>query len=211
MDKKFYFYKTTNLVNSKYYYGSGSSQKPYYGSGTNIIRAIKKYGINNFHTECLRFFETRKEAYQFENRFLRIHKISSDPNSYNIKDSGLGGDPFTNNPNKEIIRENYRASMKKQLSDPKRRELCNAFKNLTPEEREARRKVWSDAATGKKNGRYKYNQKVEQLDKNGNLIKVWEDICTITKENKTLYHKYLVHCCKGKLKSHGGYRWRWIS
>ena len=41
-DKIFYFYKTTNLINGKFYYGSGSIKKPYYGSGINVIRAVKK-------------------------------------------------------------------------------------------------------------------------------------------------------------------------
>ena len=39
----FYFYKTTNLINNKYYYGLGQ-RDDYYGSGTTLQKAlIKKY------------------------------------------------------------------------------------------------------------------------------------------------------------------------
>lgn len=104
---KYYFYKTTNLINGKYYYGSSTLEryKNYLGSGKIITRALNKYGKENFKHEKLKFFETREEAFLFEARFLKIFKVSEDKNSYNIKNEGLGGDTFTNNPNKEQIRK----------------------------------------------------------------------------------------------------------
>jgi hypothetical protein len=62
----FYFYKTTNLINGNYYYGSGSPKrkgraKEYLGSGTMIRRAFAKHGRENFKIEKLRLFETRKK------------------------------------------------------------------------------------------------------------------------------------------------------
>ena len=206
----FYFYKTTNLINGKFYYGSGSSTKPYFGSGLNIISAVKKYGIDNFQTKQLRFFDSREKAYSFEDRFLKLYKISENKNSYNIKNAGLGGDPFTNNPNKEELRERYRRSMKLQMENPERRALCNSFRGLEGEALSERKKVWSEAAKGSKNGRYKYDKPVEQYDKIGNLVKIWDDVSTISRENSNLNHKYLVMCCKGKLKTHGGFVWKWI-
>lgn len=47
----FYIYKVTNIINGKYYIGQHRTKKlndGYLGSGTNIIRAIKKYGKENF-------------------------------------------------------------------------------------------------------------------------------------------------------------------
>ena len=38
----FYFYKTTNLINNKIYYGSGCREN-YLGSGVHLHYAIKKY------------------------------------------------------------------------------------------------------------------------------------------------------------------------
>jgi hypothetical protein len=86
----FYFYKTTNLINGKFYYGSGQKEK-YIGSGRDLMQAIKKYGISNFKHERLRFFKTRKEAYSFEEHFLNIFKIKDNPQSYNLTNRGNGG------------------------------------------------------------------------------------------------------------------------
>ena len=45
-------YCTTNLINGKKYIGSDTNNNPYYlGSGVSIIKAIKKYGRNNFKKE----------------------------------------------------------------------------------------------------------------------------------------------------------------
>jgi group I intron endonuclease len=88
--KSNYFYKTTNLINGRYYYGSGS-KKNYLGSGKILIEAISKYGKNNFKIEILKYFNSRKDAFLFEDRFLKLFKISEDPLSYNIKDCAVGG------------------------------------------------------------------------------------------------------------------------
>lgn len=39
----YYFYKTTNLINGKFYYGSGSKED-YLGSGKALNNAIQKHG-----------------------------------------------------------------------------------------------------------------------------------------------------------------------
>ena len=86
----YYFYKTTNLINGKYYYGSGT-KKDYFGSGKLLLEAILKYGIENFKNEKLRFFESRELAFKFEERFLSLFNIMKDPNSYNLTNFGSGG------------------------------------------------------------------------------------------------------------------------
>ena len=47
-------YKTTNLINGKFYVGKDASNNPnYYGSGLLLAKAIKKYGKENFKKEIL--------------------------------------------------------------------------------------------------------------------------------------------------------------
>ncbi len=49
-------YKTTNLVNSKFYIGVHKTENPeddYLGSGKLIKRAIEKYGADSFHKEII--------------------------------------------------------------------------------------------------------------------------------------------------------------
>jgi hypothetical protein len=86
----FYFYKTTNLINGMFYYGSGS-KVDYLGSGKHLIRAIKKYGKENFRIEKLRFFKTREDAFYYEDRFLKLYKVNSLVESYNLTNSGDNG------------------------------------------------------------------------------------------------------------------------
>ncbi len=85
-----YFYKTTNLINGRYYYGSGS-KKNYLGSGKILLEAIEKYGKESFKIEILKYFDNREDAFKFEDRFLKLYKISEDLKSYNIKDCSRGG------------------------------------------------------------------------------------------------------------------------
>jgi molecular chaperone GrpE (heat shock protein) len=64
--KKFnYFYKTTNIINEKFYYGVHSSDKDndnYLGSGKLLLKAIKKYGRENFKREIIQFFDSFDDA-----------------------------------------------------------------------------------------------------------------------------------------------------
>lgn len=47
-------YKTTNLINNKIYVGKDShNDSNYFGSGTILVKAIKKYGKENFKKEIL--------------------------------------------------------------------------------------------------------------------------------------------------------------
>lgn len=55
----YFLYKTTNLVNKKYYIGVHAGNvldESYLGSGRLIKYAIKKYGRNNFKREILKTF-----------------------------------------------------------------------------------------------------------------------------------------------------------
>ena len=67
--KYHYFYKITNTINNKYYYGVHSTDNlndGYMGSGTAIRMAEKKYGIEFFEKEILKYFDTAEEAYDYE-------------------------------------------------------------------------------------------------------------------------------------------------
>ena len=64
-----YFYKITNNLNNHFYYGIHSTndlEDGYMGSGTRLNYAYKKYGIENFTKEILKFFDTREECAEYE-------------------------------------------------------------------------------------------------------------------------------------------------
>ena len=90
--KYFYTYKTTNLVNGKYYYGkhvAKSIPNKYLGSGTVFLKALKKYVRNNFDKEILHFY-TSKEECAIAEKLLINEDIVRDPMSYNLIIGGGG-------------------------------------------------------------------------------------------------------------------------
>ena len=90
--KYHYFYKITNTINNKYYYGVHSTDNlndGYMGSGTVIRRAQKKYGIEFFKKEILKYFDTAEEAYDYE-KFVVNETLVRDQNCYNQQQGGSG-------------------------------------------------------------------------------------------------------------------------
>lgn len=90
---EYVIYKTTNLINGKFYLGKssiGNINRGYMGSGSRIKAAIKKYGKENFKVEILHTCKTEQEAYDLERKII-TEACCSDPNCYNIQEGGLGG------------------------------------------------------------------------------------------------------------------------
>jgi hypothetical protein len=94
-EKKYHFlYKTTNLINNKYYIGVHSTNDlddGYLGSGTLLKRAIcKKYGKENFKLEILEFFNNR-DLLMSKERELVTETRMKDELCMNLKLGGSGG------------------------------------------------------------------------------------------------------------------------
>lgn len=94
IQKKYHFiYKTTNLVNGKYYVGMHSTNNlddGYVGSGKRLWYSIKKYGKENFKIEYLQFFNNRKLLIEGEKKIVNSELIN-DPLCLNLKLGGTGG------------------------------------------------------------------------------------------------------------------------
>lgn len=118
--KKFFVYKITNNINGKIYVGKHVTENEndtYFGSGIVLKQSIKKYGINNFKKEVIEFCENDDHLNEKEIYWIKeLNTIC--PNGYNINSGGKGGDNYTNNPNKEIIREKFKIqNIGKKASD----------------------------------------------------------------------------------------------
>lgn len=88
--KYHYVYKTTNIVNGKYYYGMHSTNNlhdGYKGSGHALHKALKKYGPSNFRKEIISFFKTREEASAFEKELVDS-SVVRDNMCYNMRTGG---------------------------------------------------------------------------------------------------------------------------
>lgn len=116
-------YKTTNLVNNRFYIGKHQTKNPndsYLGSGLELQRAILKYGKANFRKDVLHIFQTED---QMNNKEIELvtEELCNDPLSYNIRLGGEGGWNYVHrnslaNPKKGNEHRNVR--MKELLADP---------------------------------------------------------------------------------------------
>lgn len=94
----FYLYKITNTINDKIYIGVHKTPDladNYMGSGTNIRRAIRKYGIQNFQKEILEFFTTEEEMFVREAEIITDTFLLNE-NVYNIRPGGRGSFSYIN-------------------------------------------------------------------------------------------------------------------
>ena len=87
-------YKTTNLVNDKFYVGVHGCMNPdvfdgYLGSGKVLLLAIKKYGKENFIRETLFEYETYEEVFLKEHRIVDKKFLEKD-DVYNLRVGGFG-------------------------------------------------------------------------------------------------------------------------
>lgn len=87
-------YKTTNLIDGKFYIGKSIKDDPnYLGSGLKLVRAIKKYGRQNFKKEILERCESVEQLNEREKYWIKATNAQKD--GYNIALGGNGGDTYT--------------------------------------------------------------------------------------------------------------------
>jgi hypothetical protein len=93
-NKRFHFtYKTTNLINGRYYLGMHSTNRindGYLGSGKRLYYELNKYGRDNFKFEILEQFDSREELVQAEINLITEQDLKN-PNCLNLKSGGEGG------------------------------------------------------------------------------------------------------------------------
>jgi len=88
-----YIYKTTNLINEKYYIGMHSTDNlddGYVGSGKRLWYSIKKYGKENFKCEIIEILPNRKLLKEREKEIVN-KELLSDENCLNLVFGGGGG------------------------------------------------------------------------------------------------------------------------
>lgn len=91
--KYHYIYKTTNLINGKYYIGMHSTSNlddGYIGSGDRIRRSIKKYGKENFKCEIIETLPNRKLLKEREKQIVN-QELLLDKKCMNLVFGGGGG------------------------------------------------------------------------------------------------------------------------
>lgn len=155
-----YIYKTTNLINGKIYIGQHKSKDfdtDYYGSGTLLKSALKKYGKENFKCEVLERCYTKS---QLEDREIYwIDRLNSCDHTigYNISSGGFTprfngkNHPMWGKHHSETSKKKNRLShLGKKLSEETKRKISDGNKGKAISE-EQRVKI-SQANRGKIRG-----------------------------------------------------------
>lgn len=92
--KKYHFiYKTTNLLNEKFYVGMHSTdnlEDGYIGSGKRLRYSINKHGHSNHKFEILEFLPSREELKKREAEVVN-EELLTNPLCMNLKFGGEGG------------------------------------------------------------------------------------------------------------------------
>lgn len=125
-------YKTTNLIDGKYYIGchqTDSLEDGYIGSGKHLKRAIKKYGKDNFKREIIHQASSKEEMFEME-KTLVSESLVNDPMSYNLKIGGSGGNPglvgaFSGRKHTQETKEKIRLSAASQVMTEETRKLLS--------------------------------------------------------------------------------------
>jgi hypothetical protein len=92
--KYHFLYKTTNLINGKYYYGMHSTYKlndGYLGSGKILRYSILKYGKENFSIKIIEFLSSREDLINAEINLITEEMLIDNNLCMNLKKGGMGG------------------------------------------------------------------------------------------------------------------------
>lgn len=100
----YFVYETTNLVNDKKYRGIHKTdiiEDVYIGSGIAFVKAVKKYGKENFVRSILEFCSSYEELIEREKVWVDENWILEDSN-YNLKTGGQSAGLLSEDSKKKI-------------------------------------------------------------------------------------------------------------
>ncbi|NFO41112.1 hypothetical protein FDB42_13610 [Clostridium botulinum] len=213
-----FIYITTNMINGKRYIGQRRFYKnweEYLGSGKLIIRAINKYGKENFERDVVAIAYSKEELDKLEIDFIKNYDATKSNNFYNIASGGWTNN-FIGKPDDEMN------DFKRRMSEMNKGK--NSFwygKHHTEETKEKIRskklgshihteefkKYLSDINSGEKHpqyGKHKNKDTIYKISKS----KSKQLICTTTDKIFNLVSEalkeyniksnHISDCCKGK-------------
>lgn len=182
--KYYTIYKTVNKINGKIYVGKHQCDDPYddyIGSGTLLIRAIEKYGIENFEKTVLYIFDNAEDMNQKEIEIINEEFILRE-DTYNIGLGGQGGKLLINKTVSKETKEKMRKAVlgsKKNLSQEQRKAIGNKTKEIhtgLKRSEETRNKIKA-ALTGKVKSEESKIKASESVKKTLSLIPYTCDVC----------------------------------
>jgi hypothetical protein len=183
-EKEFNFvYLTTNLINGHQYVGECSTDdmncyqtKRYLGSGTLLNEKIKEYDRKNFIRKDLEFFPTKQEAFNAQEKYIKLFKTHVSYSGYNKDWTGGWGCKkiVSEETKKKISKSKIGISINKGIL--KSDETKEKFK-LAWEKRKIEKPMTKE--TKDKIAKYRkgkiHNQKTKDKIGCSNSLRIWKD------------------------------------
>jgi hypothetical protein len=186
--KKYHFiYKTTCIINNRFYIGIHSTNDlndGYIGSGKLLRYSIKKYKKENHIFEILEFKENRSLLEDTENKM--IESCINDPMCMNLTNGGTG------------FKGNHTEESKKKISE--------GLKNKTYEEIYGKDKA-NEQRQKRANGQRKYYSSLTEILKIERCKKISIKVKKFFKYNKQIQKEHQCNYCH-KI-GHGNAMFRW--
>lgn len=144
-------YKITNLKNNKIYVGQDTKNNPkYYGSGTYLKRAIKKYGKRNFKKEILERCKTTEELNQVEKHWIKKLNSKNKKIGYNLTDGGDGAVGYQHTMETKMKMSISHKNMSNETKQKLSKSLIGNKNSLGYKHTDESRKNMSESKIGKK-------------------------------------------------------------
>lgn len=223
-------YKHT-FPNGKVYIGiTFRDVKKRWGNGNNyknnryIDNAIKKYGWDNIKHEVLFDGLSKEDAEKKEIELIQHYKSNNQEYGYNITNGGkhigmfslqtkekmrqaqLGKKMSNETKNKIRVAEQGKKLSLETIEKIKATKKKNGVSQLVKEKSSINgKKCWKLNVV---NAWEKRRKAVKQISKDGLFIKEWKSMTDASKE-LDINVVDICYCCKGKLKTAGGYIWNY--
>ena len=128
--KYYTIYKTTNLINNKFYIGLHTTDDlndKYLGSGIFLKKAIKKYGVSNFKKEILHILKTKKEMISKEKEIVNEEFVKRE-DTYNMTKGGYGLSTLSEEKRLETIEKIRKSNKERDSTESSKQRIITLLK-----------------------------------------------------------------------------------
>lgn len=178
-----------------------------FSTQNHLYNAVKKYGWDNFEVEIL-WGTNKPKRFTNLNMLLDtlevawIKKYDCVDSGYNIQEGGFKGYTIDAETRKKM---SIAATGKKHSFESRRKMSASAKGRIFSEE--TRQKLSEVRMSKDPKDRRKMSKKVNQLDLQGNFIKVWDSVKDAASGVGLKSSSGISDVCRGKQKTSKGFKW----